>query len=124
MRGNLFKEKSLGHRGKDLAAKELERRGYRIVERRWCCRLGEIDLVAKDGDILVVVEVKARSRSDYGPAIDAVDARKRRKLIQLAEVYLKSHRVRGISVRFDVVGVTALPDRRPTLQVIRGAFEA
>ena len=122
MRGNLFKEKSLGHRGEDLAAKELERRGYRIVERR--CRLGEIDLVAKDGDILVVVEVKARSRSDYGPAIDAVDARKRRKLIQLAEVYLKSHRLRGISVRFDVVGVTALPDRRPTLQVIRGAFEA
>ena len=124
MRGHLFKEKSLGRRGEDLAAKELERRGYRIVERRWRCRLGEIDLVAKDGDILVVVEVKARSRSDYGPAIDAVDARKRRKLVQLAEIYLKSRRLKKISVRFDVVGVTALPGMRPTLQVIRGAFEA
>jgi putative endonuclease len=115
---------NLGQRGEDLAAKELERRGYTIVARRWRCRLGEIDLVAQDGDILVVVEVKARSRTDYGPAIDAVDARKRRKLVQLAEVYLKSRRLRNVSVRFDVVGVTALPSARPTFQVIRGAFEA
>ena len=111
MRGHLFKKKRLGQRGEDLAVKDFEQRGYRIVERRWCCRFGEIDLGAKDGDILLLVEVTARSRSDYGPAINTIEARKRRKLIQLAEVYLKSRRMKKISVRFDVVGVTAPPDR-------------
>jgi putative endonuclease len=79
--------------------------------------------VVKDGDILLVVEVKARSRSDCGLAIDAVDTRKCRKLIQLAKVYPKSRRLKKTSVRFDVVGVMAPPGMRPTLQVIRGAFE-
>ena len=60
-----------GCRGEELAARELQRRGYEILERRWRCRLGEIDIVARDGETLVVVEVKTRSRSDYGRAVDA-----------------------------------------------------
>ena len=65
-------------------------------ERRWRCRLSEIDLAAKYGDILFVVEVC--SRSDYGTAINTIEASRRRKLIQLAEIYLKSRRMKKISV--------------------------
>jgi putative endonuclease len=81
-----------GRRGEALAARELQSRGYVILERRWRCRLGEIDIVARDKEVIVVVEVKARSRSDYGPPIDAVDGKKRRKLEQLARAYLKTRK--------------------------------
>lgn len=114
----------LGLRGERLAARELKRRGYRILERRWRCRAGEIDLVARDGETLVVVEVKARRRRDYGPPSDAVDARKRRKLVQLARVYLAARRLENVSVRFDVVGVDLRPGQSPRIEVLRDAFDA
>ena len=57
---------SLGKRGEDLACEELERRGYAIVDRRFRTRCGELDIVARDGDVLVFVEVKARSGSSFG----------------------------------------------------------
>jgi putative endonuclease len=117
-------DEDLGLRGERLAARALKRRGYRILERRWRCRLGEIDLVARDGDTLVVVEVKTRSRRDYGPAADAVDARKRRKLEQLARMYLTARRLRDVNVRFDVVGVDLAPGGAPRVQVLRDAFQA
>lgn len=95
----------LGLRGEDIAARELKRRGYRIVERRWRSKLGEIDLIARDGETLVVVEVKARSREDYGPPADAVDGVKRKRLVRLAKAYLRARSLGATTVRFDVVGV-------------------
>lgn len=115
----------LGRRGEDLAVHELRRRGYEILERRWRCRLGEIDIVARDGETLVVVEVKARSRSDYGPPSNAVDRKKRRRLERLARAYLRSRRLADVNVRFDVVGVTFQKGRaegRPEVQVLEDAF--
>lgn len=112
----------LGRRGEALAARELEKRGYRIVDRRWRCRLGELDLVAWDGDVLVIVEVKARSRLDFGRPVDAVDRDKQRRLRRLALAYLKARKLHGVSVRFDVVGVTALPGQKPRVEVLRDAF--
>jgi putative endonuclease len=112
----------LGRRGEALAARELERRGYRILERRWRCRLGELDLVAWDGGMLVVVEVKARSRLDFGRPVDAVDFEKRRRLRRLALAYLKARKLVGVTVRFDVVGVTALPGQKPRIEVLPDAF--
>lgn len=118
----LFSPPDLGRRGEDLAARELKRRGYRILDRRWRCRLGELDIVAWDGEVLAVVEVKTRSRTDFGPPVDAVDREKRLRLRRLAQVYLKARNLRGVSVRFDVVGVTALPGEEPRLQVLPDAF--
>jgi putative endonuclease len=119
-----FARLDLGRRGEELAVNELRRRGYRILERRWRCRLGEIDVVAKDGDTLVVVEVKARSRSDYGAPVDAVDLVKRRKLLRLARAYLRSRRLKEaeVTVRFDVVGVTARSGEPPRVEIVRSAF--
>jgi putative endonuclease len=119
---DLFPVGDLGQRGEALAARELRRRGYVILERRWRCRLGEIDIVARDGEVLVVVEVKARSRSDYGPPIDAVDRDKRRKLEKLARAYLQAKRLTDVDVRFDLVGVTFSRGERPVVEVFPGAL--
>jgi putative endonuclease len=118
----LFRRLDLGQRGEALAARELQSRGYVILERGWRCRLGEIDIVARDKEVLVVVEVKARSRSDYGPPIDAVDGRKRRKLEQLARAYLKTRKRSDVSLRFDVVGVTFSQGEKPRVEIFPDAF--
>lgn len=120
----IFARVDLGRRGEDLAVKELRRRGYRILDRRWRCRLGEIDVVARDGDTLVVVEVKARSGSEYGAPVDAVDREKRRKLLRLARTYLRARGLKEaeVTVRFDVVGVTARSGERPRVEIVRSAF--
>ncbi len=81
-------------------------------------------MIAQDGETLVIVEVKTRSRRDFGAPADAVNARKRRKLIQLAEAYLRARRLRDVIVRFDVVGVVCIPGEKPEITVLRSAFEA
>ncbi len=119
---SLFPGADLGRRGEALAARELRRRGYAILERRWRCRIGEIDILARDGEVLVVVEVKARTRSDYGPPIDAVDRDKRRKLEKLARAYLQAKRLRDVAVRFDLVGVTFPAGEKPRVEVFPDAL--
>ena len=114
----------LGQRGEALAAKALKRRGFEILERRWRCQLGEIDIVAKDGDTVVVVEVKTRARNDLFSPVDAVDAKKQRKLIQLAYAYARAHLTADVIIRFDVVGITKASGKRPILEHISNAFEA
>jgi putative endonuclease len=119
---DLFPGGDLGRRGEALAARELRRRGYVILERRWRCRIGEIDIVARDGEVLVVVEVKARSRRDYGPPIDAVDRDKRRKLEKLARAYLQAKKLSDVPLRFDLVGVTFSAGERPSIEVFPDAL--
>ena len=119
---DLFPGGDLGRRGEAFAARELRRRRYVILERRWRCRIGEIDIVARDGEVLVVVEVKARSRSDYGPPIDAVDRDKRRKLEKLARAYLQAKKLSDVPLRFDLVGVTFSAGERPRVEVFPDAL--
>ena len=114
----------LGTWGEALAARELRKRGYTIVERRWRCRLGEIDLVAREGTTLVVVEVKTRASRELGSPADAVDWKKQRKLVELARAYVRIRHLGDVNVRFDVVGVTMPRDGRPKIELIRSAFEA
>ena len=120
----------LGERGERLAAKELERRGYRILERRWRCRIGEIDLVARDGETLVFIEVKTRrgptrNGAGAGPMPqDSVGYRKRRKLIRLVHAYLAAKRLPepDTDVRIDVVGVTVWESGDVHIDLIQNAF--
>ena len=114
----------LGLWGEELAVRELRRRDYRILERRWSCRLGEIDTVALDGEVLVFVEVKTRRREHLFSPIEAVDWKKQRKLLQLADAYLSRHpRLADRGARFDFVGVTAEPGAKPVVELVRDAFE-
>jgi putative endonuclease len=115
--------KSLGQRGEELAASVLKRAGYRILERNYQCPLGELDLVARQGGILVFVEVKSGEGSDGIPPRERVNWRKQKKLFHVAQFYLKEKRLQGVSARFDVVEVSFLAGNPPTAQIIPNAFE-
>ena len=105
-----------GRAGEDAAAALLEAHGYRIVGRNVRLPGGEIDIIARDGDVVVFVEVKARANASYGSAVGAVDARKRATLRAVASDWLQVAAPRA-HARFDVVTF----DRgRATLH--RGAF--
>ena len=95
----------LGRTGERLAAEELSRRGYHILEKNFRCSYGEIDLVAEDAQDLIFVEVKTRRGSAYGLPEEAVTLRKQRKIVQVASYYLDLHTCSERSWRIDVVAV-------------------
>src|ERR1700730_9001408 len=96
---------AFGKTGEDLACRELERRGYAIVARRHRCRLGELDIIARDGATLVFVEVKARNGRAFGAAAEAVTAKKQRRIARLALDYVMRHHLTNRPCRFDVVSI-------------------
>ena len=97
--------KNLGREGEDEAEEELLRLGYEILERNYKNKIGEIDIVAKDGEVLCFVEVKTKSGHGYGSPEDMVGPRKQRKILKTAEYYLLEHDLRDIDWRVDVVAV-------------------
>lgn len=111
---------TLGEAAERLAAAHLEAAGLRILARNYSCRLGELDLVCTEGEVLVFVEVRQRRSERFGGAAASITARKRRRILCAARHYLM-HLGREPACRFDVVLV-----RGTALQVewIRSAFEA
>ena len=110
-----------GQAGEDLACAHLVDSGMRILARNYRCRVGEIDLVARDGETLVFVEVKERSGRSHGAAIEAVTPLKRRRIVRAARHYAAGHGGLELAVRFDVVAI----DRDPAGDRVRherGAF--
>jgi putative endonuclease len=89
------------------ATRLLIERGYAIVERNFRCKAGELDLIARDGGVLVFVEVRSRADEDHGHAAEMVDAHKQRQVARVAEYYLAVRDVDYDEVRFDVVAITA-----------------
>jgi putative endonuclease len=114
---------ALGKTGEDLACRELERRGYAILARRYRLRNGEIDIVCRDGRTVVFVEVKAREGKVFGEAAEAVTATKRRRIVSLATEYLARHHLSDQPCRFDVVSIQ-MNAGQPKIEVFRGAFDA
>jgi putative endonuclease len=111
----------LGRRGEDLAARHLADAGFVMLARNWRCAAGEIDIVARDRDVLVIVEVKSRRSTAYGSGAEAITRRKADKLRELALWWLRQH-PGARDVRFDVVSVL-LPGSGPAcVEHLRGAF--
>lgn len=96
--------KEIGDRGEQCAADYLSGKGYAILCRNYHCRYGEIDMIAADAEYIVFVEVKTRAKHSYGAPSEAVDRRKRKKLILTAYDYLGKHPA-DLQPRFDVVEV-------------------
>ncbi len=113
----------LGDRGERIAARHLRSLGYRIIRRNYRCPMGEIDLIALDGDTVVFVEVKTRSGRGFGEPEEAVGPRKQRKLRDVAVSYIKSTRGPMPAVRFDVVSIVTRGWWRSEVQHIKDAFE-
>jgi putative endonuclease len=114
---------ALGKTGEDLACRELTRRGYAIVARRYRRRGGELDIIARDGPTLVFVEVKARCGRAYGDAAEAVTRVKRRRIAALAVDYMMRHHLAHCPCRFDVVAIR-LESGAPVVDVFQNAFDA
>ncbi len=113
----------LGKMGEDLACAELCRRGYAILARRYRTRYGEIDIIARDGEMVVFVEVKARRDEAFGGASEAITAWKQQRIVRMATDYLARRSLLEAPCRFDVVAIDFEGDR-PRLEVYTHAFTA
>ena len=121
-----FYKQWFGRRAERAAARFLRRRGMRILAANWSDALGELDLLALDGPLLVVVEVRSTSGRDAQVPLDSVDFVKQRRVCEAAARYLaRRHLLGKIAVRFDVVAVSwPAEERRPTVVHIPQAFDA
>jgi len=116
--------RTIGQAAEEAAARWLARAGLAVVERNVRFREGEIDLVCRDGDVVVFVEVKSR-RPHWGEGPgEAVSWDKRRRLVRLAQHYLQARRLDQARCRFDVVAVTLERDGTHTIRHLPGAFDA
>lgn len=109
----------LGSRAEALVAEHLVALGWRVLERNWRCRWGELDIVAEEGRSLVFVEVKARSSRRRGAPEEAVDARRQARLARAAGAYLAAHGFLERPCRFDVAAV-----EDGAVRLLRAAFSA
>lgn len=99
---------TVGRLGEREARRRLAEDGYRIAAANWRCRIGEIDIVAEKDGRIAFVEVRTRhaaGRGRFGTAAESVDERKRRKLRQTAQTYLRMEKLDGVPIRFDVIAV-------------------
>jgi putative endonuclease len=115
---------SLGKSGEDCACRELERRGYAILARRYRTRFGEIDVVARDGATIVFVEVKARTSDRYGDPAEAVTLHKQAKVTAMAQDYLARGHLWNLPCRFDVVAVEFAAGGTLKVELFQNAFDA
>jgi putative endonuclease len=119
--------KKLGNRGEKIAAKFLRKQGYRIIEKNYNSRLGEIDIVAKEDESIAFVEVKTRRSTDFGLPEEALSYDKRRRLSKLALGYLAHRRIKDTNCRFDVVSIlmdTNKVRKVNHIKLIKNAFPA
>ena len=113
---------ALGRLGETLALKKIKSLGYRCVTQNYRCPLGEMDLIARDGDTLVFIEIKTRKGKTLDYAKEAIDARKKRQLSKVALAYMKAHHCCDVKSRFDVVAINLDGDEKE-IEVVKDAFE-
>ena len=116
------RNKEIGRRGEDAAARYLERMGYDILERNFSCPFGEADIIARDGESLVFVEVKTRTGVWRGFPSEAVDERKRDRYERIAGWYLGSFGEVNFPVRFDIIAIMVVSEDRAFIRHYSYAF--
>lgn len=119
----MSKQKFFGQIGEDAATRFLEAHGYKIVARNFRIRSAEIDIIAQLADVIIFVEVKARSNIRHGLPVEAVNIRKQRKIIEAASVFLQDENFSECACRFDVVEVFLRGELVEEINHIENAFE-
>ena len=117
-----FSRESVGAAGESLAARFLKKKGYKLLRRNCRSKWGEIDLIMRDGDTVVFVEVKTRSTGQWGAPEDAVTPAKRRRIARQAELFANRNKLRDHPLRFDVVAVLAPDEKDPEIRHYVDAF--
>jgi len=111
-----------GKEGERIAADYLKKNGYRIIETNFRCAIGEIDIIAREKDFLVFIEVKTRKSTELGFPEQAVGIKKQKKMSQLALWYLQKKNINNTASRFDVLAITMLPAGNE-IKLIKNAFD-
>lgn len=101
----------IGKKGEDEAVRYLERKGYRVIERNFLCRQGEIDIIALDKNYIVFVEIKARTSTEYGLPSESVTERKKKHMIKAIQYYLYKRNLENENIRIDVIEVYVKQDK-------------
>ena len=112
----------LGAEGERAAKAFLVAEGFRILHENYSTPLGEIDLIAQEGDVVVFVEVKARKSLEFGPPQSSITLTKQRQIVKAAALFLQRKGLAEAACRFDVVAVTFRGKGRPEMCLIRDAF--
>jgi putative endonuclease len=118
--GRVQPRAAVGRYGEDVAVRHLSSCGYQVVARNWRCRVGEIDVVAFDGPVLVVCEVKTRRSDRFGTPLEAVTPQKAARLRRLALAYVSRNGLAGRPIRIDLVGVEIPRRGGPRVHHLRG----
>lgn len=115
-------KKRAGSKGENIACSFLTKLGYEIIERNYRYERGEIDIISKEGDTLVFVEVKYRKSLEYGPPELAISKGKQNQIKKVAQAYLYENDIKDQSCRIDVIAILHLPNQKPTINHITNAF--
>jgi putative endonuclease len=113
--------RTIGDKGEDIAIKFLKKQGYLILEKNYRTILGEVDIIAKDNETIVFVEVKTRTNLTFGYPFEAINNQKIQKLKKVALSYLKRHNL-NLPIRFDILSIF-LKDKIKEIHHIKDAFE-
>ena len=116
--------RALGKKGEAVARAFLERGGVRILAANYTCAAGEIDLIGREREAILFIEVKTRTSEAFGPPQLAVHQRKQRQIVRTAQWFLAEQRMPEVACRFDVLAVTLMSDEPPRIQWVRDAFPA
>ncbi len=120
----MLQKKTLGDKGEVLAIQFLKSQGYKIMQRNYRVKLGEIDIIARENDQICFVEVKTRSSERLGSPFEAISSSKQRKMSQVASYYLNSHYAhQEIKARFDVVSILFDESGNEEIDLCKDAFE-
>lgn len=114
----------IGKSGEEAAVGFLRKRRYKIIQRNYKNKLGEIDIIAKDGDTLCFIEVKTRSSFKFGYPQEAVTLTKQKKINKVALSYLKQYNLLNIPARFDIISVVLNSQNKFDIEIIQDAFSA
>ena len=114
---------SLGERGETAACGFLEAQGYKILEKNYKCKLGEIDVITRRQGRLAFVEIKTRTSTQFGTPQEAVNLQKQEKIFKVAQWYLKEKKILKSPIAFDVVAILWKEGQTPEMRLIADAFE-
>ncbi len=115
--------RNLGKTGETIASDFLEKNGYTIIARNYRRKFGEIDIIARERDYLVFIEVKTRTGTSHGHPLEAITLRKQRQISKVAQCYLTENHLFDTAARFDVVSVILSQNKQIQVEVIPNAFD-
>lgn len=121
-RGHKAPHLELGAYGEYEACKYLKKKGYQILKKDFRCKIGQIDIIARDGDTLCFIEVKCRSSYSFGQPEEAITWKKKQRIKKIAEYYILRKRITDTDIRYDAVTILEPKDDKKQISLIKNAF--